>query len=74
MGLFEEEEEGTGVGNNVVKVEGAEPGTPDTHTLNVNMTQCHLSALQNLRNCDLGFFLIMTHSTKKGIILCDFSS
>jgi len=40
----------------------------------VSMTKSHLSALQNLRNCELVFFLIMTHSTKKGIILCDFSS
>ena len=35
------------------------------------MTKSHLSALQNLRNCELVFFLILTHSTKKGIILCD---
>jgi len=40
----------------------------------VSITQSHLSALQNLRKCELVFFLIMTHSTKKGIILCDFSS
>ena len=28
MGLFEEEEEGTGVASNVVKVEGEDPDTP----------------------------------------------
>ena len=39
-----------------------------------SITHSHLWALQNLRECELIFFPIMTHSTKKGIILGDFSS
>ena len=32
MGPFEEEDEGTGVSSDVVKVEGENPGTPGTLT------------------------------------------
>jgi len=32
VGPFEEEEEGTGVSSDVVKVEGEDPGTPGTLT------------------------------------------
>ena len=36
MGLFEEEEEGTGIASDVVKVEGEDPATPGDYLKSVD--------------------------------------
>jgi len=41
VGLFEEEEEGTGIASNIVKVEGGDLATPGEHLRSVTVTRGH---------------------------------